>query len=149
MPKGNKQENSNDREIIFLDPNDLVGFIDESMADEAATPARQREEYGDLDALADQLSKDTDLTISNELIENAEEYVIKRQEDTRGKLAVIYTIATFIIFILGFGVAIMDASTNKTSIIDNLQKILPLLSGIFLGTLGFVLGYYFRTRDEK
>ena len=72
----------------------------------------------------------------------------EKREDTRGRLAMIYTICTFIMFILGFAVAILDAAVRGTSIIDNLTKILPLLSGIFLGSLGFVLGYYFRKLEQ-
>jgi hypothetical protein len=67
-----------------------------------------------------------------------------KREDTRGRLALVYTIATFLMFLLGFVVAVVDAAIRETSIVDNLTKVLPLLSGIFLGSLGFVLGYYFR-----
>lgn len=73
----------------------------------------------------------------------------RRREDTRGLLAVIYTMATFAIFILGFVVAILDAAWRQTSIIENLTTILPLISGIFLGSLGFVLGYYFRKIETE
>lgn len=73
----------------------------------------------------------------------------QKREDTRGRLALIYTIATFLMFILGFAVAILDAAIRGTSIVDNLTKILPLISGIFLGSLGFVLGYYFRKLEGE
>lgn len=75
--------------------------------------------------------------------------ISNKREDTRGRLAIIYTVSTFIVFLLGFIVSILDAQWRQTSIIDNLTKILPLLSGIFLGTLGFVLGYYFRKGQES
>jgi hypothetical protein len=52
-------------------------------------------------------------------------------------------------FILGFLVAIIDAIIGNKSIIDGLATILPLISGIFLGSLGFVLGYYFRKEEDK
>lgn len=67
-----------------------------------------------------------------------------KREDTRGRLAIIYTLATFLMFLLGFLVSVIDASWRQVSIIDNLSTVLPLISGIFLGSLGFVLGYYFR-----
>lgn len=73
----------------------------------------------------------------------------EKREDTRGRLATIYTVSTFIVFILGFIVSILDALLRNTSIIDNLVKVLPLISGIFLGSLGFVLGYYFRKAEEE
>jgi hypothetical protein len=67
-----------------------------------------------------------------------------KREDVRGRLAIIYTVATFIMFVLGFVVAVIDAVTRQVPIVNSLQTILPLISGIFLGSLGFVLGYYFR-----
>lgn len=75
--------------------------------------------------------------------------ILEKREDIRGRLALTYTIATFVMFVLGFAVAILDAHWRETSIIDNLSTILPLLSGIFLGSLGFVLGYYFRRMDSE
>ncbi len=75
--------------------------------------------------------------------------VEEKREDTRGRLAIIYTVATFLMFILGFLVAIIDAIIGNKSIIDGLATILPLISGIFLGSLGFVLGYYFRKEEDK
>jgi hypothetical protein len=71
-----------------------------------------------------------------------------KREDTRGRLAVIYVAATFLMFILGFVVSVIDAAWRNVSVIENLRIILPLLSGIFLGTLGFVLGYYFRKSES-
>jgi hypothetical protein len=86
---------------------------------------------------------------ANKIEEKASEYVIKKQEDVRSNLAVIYVIGTFIIFLLGFAVAVFDAVNRNVSVIDNLKEILTLLSGIFLGTLGFVLGYYFKKGEGK
>lgn len=75
--------------------------------------------------------------------------ILERREDTRGRLAIIYTLATFSMFVLGFVVAVLDASWTGNSIVENLSTILPLISGIFLGSLGFVLGYYFRRMDSE
>ncbi len=72
-----------------------------------------------------------------------------KREDIRGRLALIYTLATFGIFVLGFLVAVGDAILTGTSMVDNLVEILPLISGIFLGSLGFVLGYYFRRAEGE
>lgn len=70
-----------------------------------------------------------------------------KREDVRGRLAIIYTVATFMMFILGFVVSVIDAITRQIPIVDSLKEILPLISGIFLGSLGFVLGYYFRKAE--
>lgn len=74
--------------------------------------------------------------------------VIRKREDTRSTLAIIYVIATFAVFVLGMFIAVLDGLNREVSIIDNLSEIIPLFSGVFLGTLGFVLGYYFRKGDE-
>lgn len=82
------------------------------------------------------------------LVQKDETNIQSKREDTRGRLALIYTVATFGIFVLGFIVSVIDAAIAGTSMIDNLTQLLPLISGIFLGTLGFVLGYYFRRGEE-
>lgn len=71
-----------------------------------------------------------------------------KREDTRNRLAIVYVIATFIMFVLGFVVSILDAAWRQVSIIDNLSVVMPLLSGLFLGSLGFVIGYYFRKGED-
>jgi len=76
-------------------------------------------------------------------------YILGKREDVRGRLAIIFTLSTFGIFILGFVVAVLDAYWRGTSIIENLSTLLPLISGMFLGSLGFVLGYYFRKVDGE
>lgn len=83
------------------------------------------------------------------LVEHEAVNILKQREDTRGRLAIIYTIATFVMFILGFVVAVLDAAWRQVSIAETLGAILPLISGIFLGTLGFVLGYYFRKSEDE
>lgn len=72
----------------------------------------------------------------------------EKREDTRGRLAVLYTAATFMMFVLGFVVSIIDSLLRDTSIVENLVTLLPMISGIFLGSLGFVLGYYFRKSED-
>lgn len=83
------------------------------------------------------------------VISSAVESVFKKREDTRSRLALMYTIFTFIVFIFAMFIAILDGLVRKVSIIDNLSVVIPLISGVFLGTLGFVLGYYFRREEEK
>jgi hypothetical protein len=90
-------------------------------------------------------------SLERELIENSSISILEKREDVRGNLAILYTVATFLMFVLGFVVSVLDAVWRQVSIIENLSTILPLISGIFLGSLGFVLGYYFRKieGDEK
>ncbi|MCA9381078.1 hypothetical protein KC678_02340 [Candidatus Dojkabacteria bacterium] len=83
------------------------------------------------------------------IISSAVESVYRKREDTRSRLALIYTIFTFFVFIFAMVIAVLDGLVRKVSIIDNLSVVIPLISGVFLGTLGFVLGYYFRREEEK
>jgi hypothetical protein len=88
----------------------------------------------------------TETDFVTEILEN--QAVIEKREDTRGRLALIYTLATFGVFFFGMIVAVIDGLVRDVSIIENMKEILPLISGIFLGTLGFILGYYFRKGEE-
>lgn len=88
------------------------------------------------------------LSLNSNLLKSDQDSVIEKQEDTRSRLAIIYLIATFLVFVLGMALAVIDGIVRQVSIVENLKEILSLISGIFLGTLGFVLGYYFRKGDE-
>lgn len=77
-----------------------------------------------------------------------ENAVIQKIEDTRSRLAIMYVGATFLIFFIGIIIAIVDAIRLNASIVTNLMDIIPLLSGIFLGSLGFVIGYYFKKQND-
>lgn len=138
-----KKEDTSYVDIGFIDPEDLISFIPE----EPTEPSKETAEF--VSKLEDVIENpEKYVRVSKEFEDNIHAYVSKKQEDTRGRLAIIYTIFTFVIFLLGFVVAVLDAQNSGRSIIDNLQIILPLLSGIFLGTLGFVIGYYFRKSEE-
>lgn len=137
-----KNQDEVNYDVAFIDPEDLVDFISEntesSPDEEVVTPEDiylQEEEPS--------------LKYTEKLKESSSDYVIKKREDIKGRLALIYTIFTFIIFLLVILVAVIDGIVRKTSIIDNLNTLLPLVSGIFLGSLGFVLGYYFKKEDDK
>lgn len=97
------------------------------------------EDYPDYFVSGDYQSK-----LGHTLAEEGAINILTKREDFRGRLAIIYTVATFSMFVLGFLVAILDSALTGSSLVQNLASILPLISGIFLGTLGFVLGYYFR-----
>lgn len=75
--------------------------------------------------------------------------IFQKREDTRSRLAIIYTVLTFIVFFAGMLISVLDGLSRGVSIIDNLEVVIPLISGVFLGTLGFVLGYYFRKGEEE
>ena len=92
---------------------------------------------------------DDGLSADKNLQPNISEVIVKKREDTRSTLAIIYVIATFLIFFTAMAIAVLDGLNRNVSIIDNLTEVIPLLSGVFLGTLGFVLGYYFRKSDDN
>ncbi len=119
----------NENRIEFIDPEELIGFIQEDGAD--------------LEQRLEEMESHTPFS------EEFEKYqILKKQENTRSRLALIYTFFTFSIFLAAFIVAIVDGLNRNVSIIDNLKEIIPLISGIFLGTLGFVVGYYFRKDQD-
>ncbi len=142
------------RKIEFIDPKDLIEFIDENESevtpqDEVIEEDNELDsEYIDQDDVLDDELED-DLYYTQKIDDESRDYVLKKQEDTRGRLALIYTVSTFLIFLLTFIVAVLDGILRETSIIDNLTSILPIVSGIFLGSLGFVIGYYFRKSDNE
>lgn len=128
--------------IDFVDPDELIKFIEEGQEEsdldiDVPSPESDQED----------INEPQDMAFADKIAEEASEYVVKKQEDIRGRLAVLYTVFTFLIFILGIFICVLDGIVRQVSIIDNLSAVLPLLSGIFLGTLGFVIGYYFR-KDE-
>lgn len=129
--------NTTENKIDFIDPKEVIEF-DNEVPEEDFKDIEESELESEPTPYADSLK---------EL--SAVEYIAKKEEDTRGRLAVLYTLSTFFIFVLGFLVAILDGLIRKVSIIENISTILPLISGIFLGSLGFVIGYYFKKSDEK
>lgn len=66
--------------------------------------------------------------------------ILQKREDARGQLAVVFTVATFVLFALGF-ILVLFSEGNK---IENFKDVILTISGIFSGLLGFVVGYYFR-----
>lgn len=137
--------------IEFIDPNDLIKFIEDTNSSKDLKKVKSQENEDVTDELSNNLDEydNEELYYTDKIDEESKDYVVKRQEDTRGRLAIIYTISTFLIFLLTFIVAILDSILRNTSIIDNLTSILPIVSGIFLGSLGFVIGYYFRKGDNE
>lgn len=83
------------------------------------------------------------------LLSQEEISIRNKREDVRGQLAIIYTVATFMMFVFTFIVAVIDGLLRQTSIVTSLTTLIPLVSGVFLGSLGFVLGYYFRKVEDE
>jgi hypothetical protein len=128
----------------ILNPSEL--FVDEEMSEEEMNElledeADQSYEEG-IDVALESATKRGEITKIDS------ESILSKREDTRAKLALIYVLMTFVIFIITFLVAIVDGLSRNVSIIDNLAKLIPIVSGVFLGTLGFVLGYYFKKGEE-
>lgn len=118
-----------------LAPESSVDLDEEDLNDEAELSYEEGVEDG--------------LRLDQELQPNITEVIVRKREDTRSTLAIIYVLSTFGVFILAMFIAVLDGLNRNVSIIDNLIQVVPLISGVFLGTLGFVLGYYFRRSDEQ
>lgn len=145
-------------EVGFIDQDDLVEFIsDPTKIDESEKALTASDERGEMPATptptagTDTEEDDFIPVLIEKKVKTSidEESVLTKREDTRGRLALIYVIATFIIFFFGIVVAVLDGLNRDVSIIDNLKEIVPLFSGVFLGTLGFVLGYYFKNDEDS
>lgn len=144
MPKANNQDNV---EIGFIDPDDFVDFVPEArseiMAENEAGEIPEEDEEFEYSPSEIIIEKPFKKTVDEDIV------ISKRRENTRGLLAMTYTLATFLIFIIGIIVSVVDGLHRDVSIVENLKEVLPLISGIFLGSLGFVLGYYFRKDEEQ
>jgi hypothetical protein len=138
---------NNDTFIEFIDPDDLIEFIpDENLGKGTnSLDIDESEEDSDIEVLG----TPHPLKIAESIKEDAEAYSIVKKEDTRGRLAIIYTVATLLIFVFVILLSFIESLVNKTSLVDNLTKIIPLISGVLFGTLGFVLGYYFRNENNE
>lgn len=133
-------KNNNDTFIEFIDPDELIEFIPDETLHKTSTPEESNVEV---------LGAPQPLKVADSIKEDAEAYSIVKKEDTRGRLAIIYTIATLLIFVFVILLSFIESLVNKTSLVDNLTRIIPLISGVLFGTLGFVLGYYFRNENNE
>lgn len=122
--------------IQFIDPQELIEFIpDKDLGSVEMEPG---------DETVEVLGTSDPMRITESIKVDAESYAIVKKEDTRGRLAIIYTVATLLIFVFVILLSFIESIINKTSLVANLTQIIPLISGVLFGTLGFVLGYYFR-----
>jgi hypothetical protein len=138
---------NNDTFIEFIDPDELIEFIPDKNLGKGTNSldVDESEEDSDIEVLG----TPHPLKIAESIKEDAEAYSIVKKEDTRGRLAIIYTVATLLIFVFVILLSFIESLVNKTSLVDNLTKIIPLISGVLFGTLGFVLGYYFRNENNE
>lgn len=139
----NEQKPSTDipaPEVKFLPPS-AIEFKDDVPGEEASDDMFDEDYYaGYMDG------KDETESVYDNVKNNSVEH---KREDTRGRLAIIYTLATFVVFLVVIAIAVFDGVVRKVSIIDNLKDVIPVISGVFLGTLGFVLGYYFKNGEDR
>lgn len=87
-------------------------------------------------------------------VKQAEPYNPKKQEDTtRSTLALIFVWGYFII--LGLGIILVLTNNVlveylhlKTDIVINVKDIISVISGTIGTSLGFVVGYYFKSSEN-
>ena len=71
--------------------------------------------------------------------------VAVKKEDIRGRIATLFLIGFFIVLIS----VVVVAGISDGNKIGNLKELLITVSGILAAPLGFVIGYYFRSQEEK
>lgn len=149
-----KPKEPKEYELGFIDQDDLVDFVSEeneiSDGERGTEPTQEGQLESSYPMPAEEEGDDLIPVLMEKKVKSAlnEESVLTKRENTRGRLALIYTLATFLVFLVGIFVAVLDGLNREVSIIENLKEVVPLFSGVYLGTLGFVLGYYFKN-DEN
>lgn len=90
------------------------------------------DEKGAIHEKIDEEDLEDGLNLSPDIVSPNGDAVFVKREDTRSRLATIYTLATFFIFILGMLIAVLDGLHRNVSIIANLSEVIPLISGVVL-----------------
>lgn len=67
-----------------------------------------------------------------------------KQEDTRGRFAIVFLIGFFIILTAGLVIGVFV----ETARIKNVTDMILTISGVLSGPLGFIIGYYFKRQEE-
>jgi nitrogen fixation/metabolism regulation signal transduction histidine kinase len=70
--------------------------------------------------------------------------ISEKREDTRGRLAMVFLLGFFVILLVALIVAVISSDDKVTAI----KEVVLAISGILSGPLGFVVGYYFRSKEE-
>lgn len=142
----------------FIDPIELAKLFKEeaalSPAKKAPSAPQSDDEEIDEDDLIDEAEQSYDEGFEDglnsvEITKIAQDSLLEKREDTRSRIAILFTVLTFSVFVLIIFVSVIDGLARHVSIIENLERAIPLISGVFLGSLGFVVGYYFRSGDDK
>jgi len=68
-----------------------------------------------------------------------------KREDTRGRLAIYLVVGFFVILVVGM----IISALNEGDKVNSMKETLLVVSGILSGPLGFVIGYYFRSKEEE
>jgi hypothetical protein len=74
--------------------------------------------------------------------------VVEKQEDTRGRLALVFLIGFFVCLIGVSIVALFGDTPEGETKVDVLREAVLAVSGVLSGPLGFIIGYYFRKTEE-
>jgi hypothetical protein len=106
-------------------------------------PAEKIEEVPEVDMETDELPEGFEEIPSPQPLEDINVISVKR-EDTRGRLAIFFLLGFFVIIIIGM----IIAAINEGDKVNSMKETLLVISGILSGPLGFVIGYYFRSREE-
>ena len=72
--------------------------------------------------------------------------VSQKREDVRGALSMVFLIGFFAVLIIGIVAAIYFPQGDPA---NNIKEIVLTISGVLAGPLGFVIGFYFRSREEQ
>ncbi|MBN1916078.1 SoxR reducing system RseC family protein [Candidatus Dojkabacteria bacterium] len=71
--------------------------------------------------------------------------VAVKKEDIRGRVASVFLVGFFIVLISVIVISVFSEGDK----ISNLKEAMLTVSGILAAPLGFVIGYYFRSQEEK
>lgn len=104
---------------------------------------------------SDKIENITEVNLDKTTIANAEvipapapledfNLISVKREDTRGRLALFFLAGFFIILVIGM----IIAGLSEGDKITGMKEMLLTISGVLSGPLGFVVGYYFRSREE-
>jgi len=72
--------------------------------------------------------------------------VSQKREDVRGVLSLVFLVGFFVVLIIGI-ISTLNISQGDPA--NNIKEIILTISGVLAGPLGFVIGFYFRSREEK
>ena len=72
--------------------------------------------------------------------------VERKREDVRGILSLVFLVGFFLVLIIGMLIALTNSQGDPAT---NVKEVILTISGILAGPLGFVIGFYFRSKEDK